>query len=147
MPKTQDPAQLRITLPLRALAFFLDIGLFAGLGAALVGARQKRLTSPRFSLPRLAVGVRRRRELVRRQARLAARADQLGQRDRRREPLVRRRAAWARTLQVRARGTHPRTKEFERRSSAHLTTGNARAAVASGEGGRTCVDSTQRTRV
>lgn len=38
MPKTQDPAQLRISLPLRALALFLDIGLFAGLGAALVGA-------------------------------------------------------------------------------------------------------------
>jgi uncharacterized RDD family membrane protein YckC/putative lipoic acid-binding regulatory protein len=38
MPKTQNPAQLRISLPLRALALFLDIGLFAGLSAALVGA-------------------------------------------------------------------------------------------------------------
>jgi len=38
MPKTQDPAQLRISLPLRALAVFLDLGLFAGLSAALVGA-------------------------------------------------------------------------------------------------------------
>ena len=38
MSQTQDPAQLRISLPLRALAALLDIGLFAGLGATLIGA-------------------------------------------------------------------------------------------------------------
>lgn len=35
MPKTHDPSKIRVTLPLRALAAFIDLGIIAGLSVGL----------------------------------------------------------------------------------------------------------------